>query len=55
MRTKLLVAFVLFGTGLILLPVENAVRAQRLRMKYGGAQVTFELREAIGQNLAIAL
>ena len=55
MRTKLLVAIVLFGTGLILLPMENAVRAQRLRMRYGGARVTFELREAIGQNLAIAL
>ena len=55
MRTKLLVAIVLFGTGLILVPMENAVRAQRLRMKYGGARVTFELREAIGQNLAIAL
>jgi hypothetical protein len=55
MRTKLLVTIVLFGTGLILLPMENAVRAQRLRMKYGGSRVTFELREAIGQNLAIAL
>jgi hypothetical protein len=55
MRTKLLVAIVLLGTGLILLPMEKAIRAQRLRLKYGGARVTFELREAIGQNLAIAL
>ena len=55
MGMKLLVAMLLFGTGLALLPVENSVRAQRLRLKYGGARVTFELREAIGQNLAIAL
>lgn len=52
---KLIVAILLFGTGLGLLPMENSIRAQRLQMKYGGARVTFELREAIGQNLAIAL
>ena len=55
MRTKLLVAILLFGTGFALRPVENSVQAQRQRMKYGGAHVTFQLREAIGQNLAIAL
>ena len=55
MGMKLLVAVLLFGTGLALLPMENHVRAQRLRLKYGGARVTFELREAIGQNLAIAM
>jgi len=55
MRTYLLVAILLVGVGLALLPVENSVRAERLRLKYGGARVTFELREAIGQNLAIAL
>jgi hypothetical protein len=55
MATKLIVAILLFGTGLGLLPMENSIRAQRLQMKYGGARVTFELREAIGQNLAIAL
>jgi len=55
MRTKLLVAILLFGIGFVLLPLEGSVRAERLRMKYGGARVTFQLREAIGQNLAIAL
>ncbi len=55
MGMKLLVAILLLGAGLALLPVENSVRAQRMRLKYGGARVTFELREAIGQNLAIAL
>ena len=55
MRMKLLVAILLFGIGLALLPVENVIRNERLQLKYGGARVTFELREAIGQNLAIAL
>jgi|SRR5579859_7804893 len=55
MQVKLLVAILLFVAGLILLPVENSIRDQRLKMKYGGARVTFELREAIGQDLAIAL
>ena len=55
MRTKVLAAIVLFGIGFALLPLENSVRAQRQQMKYGGAHVTFQLREAIGQNLAIAL
>lgn len=55
MQPKLLAAILLFGAGLGLLPMENSIRAQRVRMKYGGAGVTFELREAIGQNLAIAL
>jgi hypothetical protein len=55
MGMKLLVAILLFGTGLGLMPMENSIRRQRLRLKYGGARVTFALREAIGQNLAIAL
>ena len=55
MGMKLLVTILLFGTGLGLLPMENSIRDQRLRLKYGGGRVTFELREAIGQNLAIAL
>jgi hypothetical protein len=52
---KLLVAIILFGIGFALLPLENSLRKERLQMKYGGAHVTFQLREAIGQNLAIAL
>ena len=55
MRIKFLVAILLFGTGLILLPLEKSVRAERTRLKYQGTHVTFEVREAIGQNLAIAL
>src|SRR5208282_1306077 len=52
---KLLVVIILFGIGFALLPLENSLRTERLQMKYGGARVTFQLREAIGQNLAIAL
>src|SRR5277367_6960825 len=52
---KLVVAIILFGIGFALLPLENSLRTDRLQMKYGGAHVTFQLREAIGQNLAIAL
>ena len=55
MKTKLIVVILLFAAGLAMLPMENSIRAQRLKMKYGGARVTFQLREAIGQNLAIAL
>ncbi len=52
---KLLVALILLGIGFAMLPLESSMRKQRLEMKYGGPRVTFELREAIGQNLAIAL
>lgn len=52
---KLIVTILLFAIGLALLPLENSMRHERLQMKYGGAHVTFQLREAIGQNLAIAL
>ncbi len=52
---KLLVAIILFGIGFALLPLENSLRTERLQMRYGGARVSFQLREAIGQNLAIAL
>ncbi len=55
MRIKLLATILLFGTGLVLLPMESSMRAERRRLRYEGAHVTFELREAIGQNLAIAL
>jgi len=48
MPMKLLVAILLFGIGFTLLPLESSIRAERLRMKYGGAHVTFQLREAIG-------
>src|SRR3984957_476865 len=55
MRTKILIVILLLGTGLALLPLENSVRAERMQLKYGGARVSIKLREAIGQNLAIAL
>src|SRR5580704_16579261 len=55
MQLKLIVVILLLVVGLGLLPLENSIRAQRLQMKYGGARVTFALREAIGQDLAIAL
>jgi hypothetical protein len=55
MQLKFIVVILLLGVGLGLLPLENSIRAQRMQMKYGGAHVTFALREAIGQDLAIAL
>ncbi|HUJ11675.1 MAG TPA: hypothetical protein VL171_16825 [Verrucomicrobiae bacterium] len=55
MLTKALVIILLFATGLGFLPMENSIRAERTRLKYQGARVTYELREALGQNLAIAL
>ena len=55
MQPKLLVAMLLLGAGLAFLPMENSVRTERQRLKYGGARVSVELRDAIGQNLAIAM
>src|SRR5260221_10806149 len=55
MQVKILIAVLLLASGLVLLPLENSVRAERTRLKYGGARVSIQLREAIGQNLAIAL
>ena len=40
MRNKVLVAILLLVAGLVLLPVENAVRAERVQLKYGGARVS---------------
>ena len=55
MRNKMLSFILLLAVGLALLPLENSVRAERMQLKYGGARVSIKLREAIGQNLAIAL
>jgi hypothetical protein len=55
MRNKILSFILLLAVGLVLLPLENSVRAERTILKYGGARVSIKLREAIGQNLAIAL
>lgn len=55
MRNKMLSFILLLAIGLALLPLENSIRAERTQLKYGGARVSIKLREAIGQNLAIAL
>ena len=55
MRNKILSFLLLLAAGLALLPLENSVRAERMQLKYGGPRVSIKLREAIGQNLAIAL
>jgi hypothetical protein len=55
MRNRIFSFILLLAIGLALLPLENSVRAERIQLKYGGARVSIKLREAIGQNLAIAL
>jgi hypothetical protein len=55
MRSKIISFIILMAIGLALLPLENSIRAERTQLKYGGARVSIKLREAIGQNLAIAL
>jgi hypothetical protein len=46
---------VLFVPALLLMPMERQIQAQRDRLKYGGARVTLDMRDAIGQGMAIAL
>lgn len=55
MGIKILVAILLLVAGLVLQPLENSISAERARLKYGGPPVSIELREAIGQDLAIGL
>ncbi len=39
MRNKILVTLLLLVAGLVLLPLENSVRAERMQLKYGGARL----------------
>jgi tetratricopeptide (TPR) repeat protein len=55
MRTILIVALVLIVPAALLSPLERAIDAQRVRMRYGGARVTLDMRDRLGQGMAIGL
>jgi hypothetical protein len=55
MRHKFLAIFVLLLAAAVFSPLENRIQAERVRMKYSGAQVSLSLREKLGQGTAVAL
>ena len=55
MRNRLLAILLLIVPALGLRPWQDRILAERQQLKYGGAPVTRELRDQIGQGLAIAL
>lgn len=55
MQIKLMVALVLWAPALFTAPLERRIHAERARLKYGGARVSLEMRDRIGQGMAIAL
>ena len=52
---KILVTLLLFAAGLLLRPVENSIHAERKALKYGGSDVSLEMRDRLGQGMAIGL
>ena len=55
MRHKCLAILVLVLAAVVFSPLENRIHTERVRLKYGGAQVSLSLREKLGQGTAIAL
>ena len=55
MRNRLLAVLLLIGPAWGLRPWQTQILAERQQLKYGGVPVTRELRDQIGQGLAIAL
>lgn len=55
MRNRLLAVLLLIVPAWGMRPWQNQILAERRQLKYGGAPVTREMRDQIGQGLAIAL
>ncbi|MGD0016932.1 MAG: hypothetical protein ABSC38_05385 [Verrucomicrobiia bacterium] len=55
MGHKFLAILVLVLAAVAFSPLENRIRMERERLKYGGAHVTLPLREKLGQGTAVAL
>ena len=55
MRSRWLAAVLLVAPGCLLAPLQDRILAERHALQYGGVPVTRELRDQIGQGLAIAL
>jgi len=54
-RTRLLAALVLIVPALLMMPLASRIHSENVRLKYGTTHVTREMRERIGQGMAIAL
>jgi hypothetical protein len=55
MRAKIIAAMVVAVPAWLMMPLENRIHSENVRLKYGTAHVTRELRDHIGQGMAIAL
>jgi hypothetical protein len=55
MRRTLTVAVVLVAPAVLLMPLEYRIHKERAHLKYGGARMTQQVRDRIGQGMAIAL
>ncbi|HUK83091.1 MAG TPA: hypothetical protein VLZ12_10730 [Verrucomicrobiae bacterium] len=55
MRAKLIAALLVIVPSWLMLPLQSSIHAESVRLKYGGAHVTRQMRDAIGQGMAIAL
>jgi hypothetical protein len=55
MRANFIAALVLLIPAWLTLPLERRIHAERARLKYGGARVSLEFRDRIGQGMAIGL
>ena len=54
-KAKLIAAGLLIVPAWVLVPVEHQIQSERVRMKYGGPNVTVSVRDQITQGAAIAL
>jgi tetratricopeptide (TPR) repeat protein len=54
-RRRILAVAVLVVPAWLMMPLENSIHSENLQLRYGGAKVTSELRDQIGQGMAIAL
>lgn len=55
MRAKLMAVVVLLLPAWLMMPLAGQIQRERLRLKYGDAGVTREIRDQVGQGMAIAL
>ena len=55
MRAILMALLLLIAPALATLPLQQSIERQRLRLKFGGAPVTRQMRDVIGQGMVIGL
>jgi hypothetical protein len=55
MRAKLIAALLIAVPSWLMMPLQNRIDRERIQLRYGGGRVTRQMRDAIGQGMAIAL